>query len=455
MLLQQQVDTLKTRVAEQEKRIQELEARLNQNSSNSSRPPSSDPPWKKRYPPKVCSGGRPGGQMGHPGYYRQPLPVEQVDIQDYVPTHCARCQHPLPADKQPGDPEPLSHQVTEMPPVAVKVTDYRSHGRQCPVCGFVTRGEIPAEVRDKALGPRVTAALSLLAGYCHLSNRKLQELMARMFHAAISSGSIAQYLQETSAALQAPYEAIGAQVSQASHKHVDETSWKLNGQICWLWVAANAQAAFYKIQKSRGASSLKALLGQFVGWLCSDRYSVYASWLLGLRQICWSHLKRDFKKYAEGLEAGRELGVRCGELTTEVFRAWQDFKAGVINRHEMQCYLEPVQKELKEVLARGRDSPDRQVRTFSKHLLSVYPALWTFATVEGVEPTNNLAERMLRPAVMWRKCCFGNQSEEGCRFTERILTVVQTLRLQNRPVLEYLQEAITAARCGQPAPAIV
>jgi len=237
---------------------------------------------------------------------------------------------------------------------------------------------------------------------------------------------------------------------------VDETGWSLAGQLCWLWLAATQGTACFKVCLGRGRDSLRQLLGQSIqGVLCSDRWSAYNLMAVMSRQICWAHLKRDFQKWVDYGPQTTAIGQAGLKAVQKLFASWESFQQRAMDRPGLQADLAPVMIDLYAALEAGRACPVKKAATFCGHLLDLYPALWTFTRQGGVEPTNNLAERLLRTAVIWRKISFGNHSEDGCRFAERILTTVQTLRLQNRPVLAYLTDALTAHRAGQPAPLLV
>ena len=262
--------------------------------------------------------------------------------------------------------------------------------------------------------------------------------------------------QEMADALVGPYAQVEAAVRQATVKNADETGWAKAGKLCWLWLAVSAGAALFKICAGRGRAALASLLGESVqGTVGSDRWSVYGSLDRSARQVCWAHLKRDFQKWVDWGRETSGIGQAGLEAVRRLFAAWRDFRAGVWDRPGLQAALEPVRQDLHATLEAGRSCANKKAAKFCRNLLDLYPALWTFARVEGVEPTNNLAERTLRPAVIWRKISFGNHSPEGCRFVERILTTVQTLQLQHRPVLAYLRDAVAAHRTRQPAPTLV
>lgn len=449
-LLEAQIDQLQAQ-------IRDLREKLNQNSSNSSRPPSSDPPWIRYPSSKQKTGHPPGGQLGHPGHFRKFLPIERVNhVVVYVPERCGRCGHSLLQEIAPDDSPISRHQVVELPPVVADVTEHQWYSRTCPHCSYITQPEIPAEIRDHTLGPRLTAMMALLSGFCHMGKRTIEEFVRTVFEVPVSLGSIANYEGQMSDALAPAYTEVQQTARTEPTKNVDETGWSKKGVICWLWLAATKRVALFKIHAHRGADGLQSLLGQVIhGILTSDRWSAYGKLKVEFRQVCWAHLKRDFQKFHEAGGVVQSLGEAGLQIVREVFESWTDFKAGKISRAELQQRLEPTKERLSQTLQRVRDGPEQKAGNFCNNLLKLYPALWTFVRVEGVEPTNNHAERCLRRAVLWRKRCFGNHSEDGCRFSERILTVVQTLRLQKRAAFGYLVNAVECYRAGQPAPSII
>jgi len=451
------VAVLQGRVEELEQRVRELEAQLKQNSSNSSRPPSSDPPQAPRRPSKEPTGRKPGGQPGHPGHARTRLPPDRINqVVHYWPGACERCQTALPHTAQVGDPEPTWHQVAEVPLSPAVVTEHQAHGTRCPDCGHCTWAEIPAEIRAHGFGPNLAAIVVLMSALCRGSKRIIEEFIETVFQIPLSLGTIANLEQETSAALNEPYQEAQQAVQTAAVKNTDETGWKQAGQKRWLWMAATQAVACFKICVGRGKAALGELLGEVIqGVVCSDRWSVYNQLDLAFRQLCWSHLKRDFQKWVDrGGEAGLQVGQAGLEAARQLFALWRDFRQKRIDRATLQTALIPVQERLRAALEAGASGDDARVQRFCRNVLAVYPALWTFVRIEGVEPTNNHAERTLRRAVIWRKVSFGNHSDAGCRFVERILTVVQTLRMQKRPVLDYLRQAVLAHRSAAPAPVL-
>jgi transposase len=445
------------RVEQLEAQVRELLAKLNTNSSNSSLPPSANPLGADKPVKKKKSKRQRGGQPNHPPHLKQLLPSERVQhFRHFVPESCAKCHANLPQEAGPKDPEPKRFQSIELPPVTVEVTEYQAHGRTCLNCGEVTHATVPADVRAHSVGSRLTATLSYLTG-CHgLSKRGVEEIAEAVFGAPIALGTVANLEQEVSAALVPAHEEALEAVRQAPVKFADETSWKLWGKLCWLWAAATTDIAVFVIHAKRSAKGLAALLGQEIkGILHSDRWHVYLLVPEQRRQLCWAHLKRDFRKIADYGGPSAFVGRRGLRLVKEVFAAWHAFQQGNITRHKLKTLIEPLQRRLGRTLVEGGLGDDARVSKFCENILTLEPALWTFVNHEGIEPTNNHMERLVRRAVLWRRRSFGSNSPAGCRFVERILTVVQTCRLRSKNSLEYLTEAVQAHRQGVSCPRLL
>jgi transposase len=445
------------RIAALEAQVRHLEARLGTNASNSSTPPSANPPGATKPVVKKKSKRKPGGQPGHAPRLKQLLPPERVQQTiPFVPQCCRKCQAPLPGEAGPGDPPPTRFQTIDLPPVVAVVTEYQGHARTCPCCGEVTQAAIPSTLLAHGVGPRLAAALSYLSG-CHgLSKRAVEDIADALFAAPVALGTVVNLEQEMSAALAPPHQEVLEAVRAAAVKNTDETSWKLQGHLCWLWGAATATLALFVIHAKRSALGLTALLGtEIQGVLCSDRWGVYNRVPAAQRQICWAHLKRDFQKVVDRGGASATVGREGLKLVKKVFAAWHAFQDGRCTRVQLEEQLDPVVRRLNRVLIEGTFADDATVAEFCENVLVLEDALWTFVTTPGVEPTNNHIERLLRRAVLWRKRSFGCWSEAGCRFVERILTVVQTRRLQGHNVLEYLHDALLAHRNGLPCPKLV
>jgi transposase len=451
------IAALERRVAELDARLRDLQARLDANATNSSTPPSANPPGAPKPVAKKPTGRKPGGQPGHPAHLKRRLPPERLaQTIVFVPSHCDRCQQPLPHDPQPHDPEPTWHQVAELPALAAEVTEYQGHYRTCPGCGACTHAPIPAELKAHSIGPRLAATLSYLAGSHRVSQRGLEEITRDVFDVPLALGTVARLQAQMSQAL-APAHAEAVQaVRDADVQHVDETGWKLAGDRCWLWVAATGTVAAFLIHAQRGWKALAALLGDTAtGLVVSDRWSAYGRLSVWCRQVCWAHLKRDFQKLVDRGGPAARLGRKLLRIEQRVFAAWHLFRGGGCDRKGLQRRLDGVARELERVLRSGRRCADRKAATFCANLLGLLPAVWRFVVTDGVEPTNNHAERLLRRGVLWRKNAFGSHSVAGCRFVERLLTVVQTRRLQGKSALDYLYAALVAHRNGLPAPSLL
>src|SRR5439155_238585 len=351
-----QIAALAAQVTQLQAQVTQLQARLNQNSRNSSRPPSTDGPQHRPPPPKPQPGGRPpGGQPGHPGHPRPLKPESEVDfLVPLVPVVCAHCQACLPLAPTPADPPPQRHQVIDLPPQLLETTEYQLHARTCAACGKRTWAALPPEAPTGVVGPRLQALCALLVGHYHLSRRDTQELLGDVLGGELSLGALSALEGRTAEVLAAPYAAVQAAVA-----------------------------------------------------------------------------------------------------ADELFDHWHACRRGEIDRATFQQRLRPPQARLCRLLRRARDSGHWKGAGLARDLLRHWPSLWTFARVEGVEPTNNAAERAVRPGVLWRKGSFGNQGASGRTFAERLLTVAGSLRLQGRSVFAYLQAAVRAGRAGEAAPSLL
>lgn len=437
-------------------RVRELEAQLGQNSANSSRPPSADPPQAPVRPKAPPSGRKRGGQPGHRGAFRALLPVEQVDeVVVVVPEACRYCEQPLPATAARWG-RVWRHQVVELLPLAVRVTEYQMIARRCPSCGQRTRGALPVGVPRRPFGPRLTAVVALLSGRYRLSRREVRQLLRDLWQVRLSLGAVVRQEQAQSAVLAPVVEEARAAVQQAAVVNMDETGWRQEQQRAWLWTVVTAALTVFRIDRRRGGAVVEALLGaDYAGVVGSDRWSAYRRFPAEQRALCWAHLKRDFQGLVDrGGEAGPVGRWGLAEIE-RLFALWHRFRAGEFGREELQRRLIPLQARLGRLLRRGRENPDPKAAGLCRELTKWWAALWTFARVEGVEPTNNGAERVLRPAVLWRKGSFGSDSEAGSRFAERLLTVVASCRQQGRPLLAFLVAAVEAGLRGSSPPSLL
>jgi transposase len=454
--LKQLLSAALARIAQQDARIAELEAKLGQNSRNSSKPPSSDPPGTQRSG-QSPTGRKPGGQVGHKGSRRELLPLEQVDrVIDVLPERCGTCQEELLG----RDQTPFRHQVTEIPPVRAEVTEYRCHKLECGHCGNVTVGKLPREVDGQMFGERLSGMASLMVGKYRMSKRLVQDALSDFTGVEMSLGAISAREQEMSATLQAPAQEAQAYVREQVSANADETGWtegKAEGRAkrAWLWVLATPLVCVFRIAASRGSEIAKELLGDFAGILTTDRWCGYNWFDLGLRQLCWSHLTRDFQAFIDRGGAGARIGRALMRQRHRMFNWWHRVRDGTLTREVFHRRMCKVELKVGCLLREAAVCPDQKTAGTAREILRLEQAMWTFVDVPGIEPTNNFGERIVRPSVMYRKTSFGTQSPGGSRFVERILTAVMTLKLQRRNVLEYLTDALRAHRRGLPAPSLL
>jgi transposase len=443
-------------IARLEARIERVEERLRENSSNSSRPPSADPPAKssRRRSP---SARKPGGQPGHEGTTRQLVAVSELDaVVDHSPARCSSCGYHFGEGERASAGGPHRHQVFELPEIAVSVSEHRAHALRCPGCGKRTRARLPAEVAGSVFGPRLRAAIALLSVRNRISRRDVSELAAELFGCPVSVGSVDAICQRSSGALAEPYGELREAVKDAPVVCVDETGWRNAGERRTLWGAFSDRHAAFHIAADRHERELPELIGErFAGIVSSDRWWAYDRLDPARRQVCWAHLVRDFRRHAEGLSHQQRFGERGLELCRRLFAAWDAF-AEHGDRDRLAREIDPLKRQLRTLLERAttKSSKNRRPHTFARNLLKLWPALWTFAEHDGVHPTNNAAERGLRGTVIYRKVSLGSQSNAGERFAERMLSISQTCRLQRRSLFAYLIDAIAASARGSPAPSL-
>src|SRR2546427_1982669 len=450
--LEARVEALEAMVQALQEHNRALQEQLNQTSRNSSRPPSSDPPQPAR-PRRPRSQRRRGGQPGHPGHTRTLIPVEEVDeVVVLKPEQCTHCHAPLQGD----DPKPWRHQVIEIPPIKPVVTEYQWHQLVCAACGEVTRASWPEGVPSGTYGPRVQATVALYTGSYRLSKRTTQQMMDDVFGVPLSVGTISQLEQATTEVVAAPVEEARTYVHEQAVAHLDETSWRQGGKRAWLWVAVTSFVTVFLVRMSRSGQVARELLGeQFSGILVTDRSSAYNWYPVRWRQVCWAHLLRDFEAMRGRGGASKEIGDALLAQAHQMFTWWHRVRQGTLKRSTFRAYMTPLRREVERLLEAGSQCGVPKTEGTCREILKRHEALWTFVQVEGVEPTNNTAERSIRPGVQWRKGSFGTQSEEGSRFVESMMTVVATLKQQKRNVLAYLTAAHEAALRGEAAPSLL
>ncbi len=472
--LREKIDEQLREIDKKDNQIEDLERQLaehRRNSTNSSKPPSSDglagaPRERGR---KHKSRRRPGGQPGHPGRHRPLVPEDQVkETHVVLPAQCKHCGRDLPqeAGKVKTEGEPRRHQVTEVPEIKPEVTEYQCPNVVCKRCGKTTQAPLPAEVKGH-FGPRLTALVAYLTVLCRQPRRVVEGMLADVLGIQISLGSTQKAWEQVSQAVEQPYQELQQQLPHEAVLNVDDTGWRKNGEKRHIWGFVAKTFGFYAIAGSRGAEVLVALLGVvFGGILCNDRAPAFLKYHSGPMQFCWAHLKRTLLGIAD---SARSPSARlfCRDvlaILTRLFRLWHRFRGDLrdrrgnpkpIDRSELMAKSLPLEKKLCALAEAHVNHADRDVSNFARALFLHFDRLFLFLARDDVEPTNNVAERILRIAVQWRKTSFGNRSDDGEVATARLLTVTQTCRMQRRHVLGYLTEAVRCYRSGQRVPSLL
>ena len=451
--LEQIVEQQMARIADLEQELARRKGRSRRGAraaSSESGASSSPRPDTSR---RRSSGRSPGGQPGHEGHGRSWVSVEQVDqLIPVKPSTCHRCGHRLSGH----DPHPQRHQEVVLPPLRAQVIEYQLHTLRCRHCDRLSEAGWPEGVSRHTFGPSVQAWVGLLAGAYRLSKRNIRALLSDAFGLEVSLGTVSRLEQEVAAALARPVEEARAFVCRQGIVNVDETGWRQRRAKAWLWTAVTEGVSVFALRKSRGRDGVDEMLGAdnraVVG---SDRYSAYGHLPLRRRQVCWAHLRRTFEEFvARGGEAAW-VGQRLLDASAQVFTWWHRVGDGTLQRSSFQVYVSGLRGRFHNYLGYGQQFADAKTAATCANLLDLGPALWTFVRRPGVEPTNNEAERALRHGVLWRHTSFGTHSAEGSRFVERLLTVRDTLRQQQRNVLDYLMRACEAAVRQQPAPSLL
>lgn len=445
-----------------EERIAELERRVNRDSGNSSMPPSSDPP-KSRAQRRAAareaykrSMKRSGGQPGHEGRTRELVAPERVDERAaHLPDSCG-CGHEFDgSEQQVGDP--VVHQQWELAVIRPLVVEHARLRLACPACGKATLASLTAGA-GSGFGPRLDAHIAMLAGVFRLSREDVRRTVVEVFGIPASTGSIDSAIMRMSAVLADPWAELREAVQQADVVHADETTWRLAGAQQWLWAAATALTACYRIDPSRSQQAAKALLGEdFGGFVVSDRYVGYHFLDVLQQQLCWCHVIRQLVEVSQRPGASGRRGKQLVKLARAVIAAHREYLADEHDADWLAARLKPLREQIRGLLEQCAAGRHARTARFATGLLDEYDALWTFCDVASeldIDPTNNVAERAVRHAVLMRRIQGGTQSDRGSRWIERIQSVRETCRLQERPVLAWLTEAADAAHRGLPAPTL-
>jgi transposase len=438
------------RIEELAQKVEELERLLGRNSRNSSMSPSRDSPEaRKARPRKSGSGRKQGGQKGHQGRARE-MVADPDHVQKHWPQRCGGCGKQVAERDRVAIGDAVCHQVWEIV-VKVEVTEHRRMRTGCG-CGHETLAELPAGVPAGAFGPAVAAAAATLTA-ARVSRREVARLIEDLCGLKLSPASVEALLKQTSQTLQEPYVEILHALDCSPVRGADETSWpREGGQSGWLSVSVSEQAALFQIAARRDREAAIALLGEDPGGtIVSDRYSVYLYIDDSKRQLCLAHVLRDFTALSERAGAPGRHGKALKRTLAEVFKTLKDRDRDDLAA--LRADLAGHRQRLHDQLQAASRCRDDKTRRFAAGLLAHERALWTFTTTPGVPATNNVSERALRHAVLWRKQSYGTQTDHGERLVERLLTIRETCRLQGRRMHDYLTTAITAGLNRQPIPA--
>ena len=460
---QKQIGEKERQIGEKEKEIADLERQLalrKQNSTNSSKPPSSDglAGEPRRRGRRKKSRRKPGGQRGHRGAHRPLVAAEKVDeICHLLPEECQRCGKALPTELERAQTvgTPQRHQVTELPAMGAHVTEYQFHCVSCEKCGASTRAVLPRELQGN-FGPQLTALVAYLTVVCRMPRRVVEALLEQVLGVEMSLGSTQKCWEEASQAVALPCQELEEQLRDEPVLNVDETGWRTNGDKRYLWAFVALRYVVYTVAATRGSEVLVRFLGAvFRGVLCSDRFTAYLKYHSGKAQFCWAHLKRNLLGILD-LSKNSTVERFCRDALAahaRLFRLWHKFRGGQIDRRRLLLRSLPIQKKIFTLAEQHVNSSHREVRNLARALWEHNERLFIFLEHEGVEPTNNSAERALRTGVQWRKICFGNRSATGELATARLLSVAETCQLQKLNILAYLSVAIVSHRRHlRPAP---
>jgi transposase len=293
----------------------------------------------------------------------------------------------------------------------------------------------------------------LLAGQYRLGLRPVVALAADLWGLDISTGMVSKLRQRTAEALVLPWAQVAMYV-RTKNVNIDETHWREAKKRAYLWGVVTRSAALFHIAKNRTAQIAKKLLGEdYSGVATCDRLKSY--WWIKRLQWCWAHLRRDFQAMIDRGQPGKAIGERLLRQSNILFHLWHRLGEGKLSRTQFQEAMKPVRQAVRRALTAGQKCRCGPTAGTCKELLGHEKWLWTFVASEGVEPTNNEAERAERHGVLLRKTSGGTDSPQGSRFVERVLTVVHTCRRQARSVLDYLSDCIQAWRYDRTPPSLV
>lgn len=439
------------RIAKLEAENAELRARLGKDSSNSNKPPSSDPPYKGK-PPGKTGKRKVGGQPGHAGSTRPWYPPEKVNRRTVLrPDHCP-CGASLAG--LPATQGTWSRQVVEIPEIKPDITEYVFECLRCPCCAKVTAPAVPPEAAT-CTGPTLTALMAALVGQYHLSRDATSHLLSSVLGLPVCPATVQDACEQLGDALATATAEVAAVLPLEATVHMDETSWKQRKKLHWLWIAVGTRVTSFAIHASRGAAQLLAWFPEaFAGTVICDRMRAYERFKR--RQLCWSHLDRDLQAVIDFGSTGAPFAVAALDGSGRMFDAWHRFKRREISRTALQQQTNDYRTQLETFCAAGAaQNTDKRWRGLGRDLLRQWSSVFRFLDEDGIEPTNNHAERGLRAGVIWRRCTQGTRTDEGSAFVARIMTAAANCKRQNRSFVQFLVDTLLAHRVGRPTPTLM
>ncbi|MCP5508121.1 MAG: IS66 family transposase [Chlamydiales bacterium] len=420
-----------------QKRVDELEERLNLNSKNSSKPPSSDQKKNKQSP-------KGGAKKGHRGHYRKLYSEDEISQRVY--SSLKKCEYCGSKDLEYKNPQIF--QQAELPDIKPIVTQIELQKATCCGCRKNLIAPFPKDYDRSCFGSKLISFIGACSSVYRMSKRTIQTLLKTLCNIEISLGSLPAMERKLSRGLKPVYDTLSHRACNKKVAYVDETSFRQCAKTQYVWTVTTKQEVLIRILPTRGIASLAKVRPRgHPGITITDRYQVYA---YDRHQYCLAHLKRDFQKFAQRDGPDKQIGEKALFELKEIFQACH-----LSCRKTMQqrvCYR---RKRLKEVLYDTLANGSEKFSRFADRLLNEYNNLFLFTRYPEVDCTNNAAERTLRHIVLWRKTSYGTQSDEGSRFLERAVSLWMTLKKQGGEVLPFFEQAYRATfQSGVSTPAI-
>lgn len=449
------LEPLLLKIAALQEEVSELKEKLSINSKNSSKPPSTDlkKSKKKKKISNKKSNKKQGAQPGHKGVNRKLEPVENINnIVECNPVSICDCGSNIVLNSKY-----IRHQVYDINNYnSLFLTEYQIFKGACRCCNKKYKASLPKELDNTMLGSALKSRMSTLVSDFKLSKRDIKSLLKLFYGLEISLGTVSNAEARVTNALEQPYNSLAKITKEQNNLNADETRHYENNKINWAWVATNNDLTLLMFDKSRGKKAAKKLLGEnYSGILTTDRYCAYNIVDSLQRQLCWSHITRDFIKISQRANDAGKIGDQLLFHQNKIFYYWNKYKLGVINFDKLGKAISIIKKSLKSCLNNAINCSHKRTSGTCKNILKFFESLFTFAKHEGIEPTNNHGERQIRKYVIYRKLSFGTQSKRGSRFIERIFSISATCKQQSKNTIEYIKQSIISFNSGLPPPVLL